>query len=201
MLKASPTSTRTSCTHDVIGFVPVLTSIRLFVARLDALHYLSACTRRSFPPTIVNWFVSQVLGAAVSIFPPSRRKLDLFLQCFCFLIIVSCCAQVIRVGVYLLERRAAAVAVKLASPPPAPSANQSSFPSLFSRVYTAAPANDPHVDRIRTDRVFYGWLERRFADFMSDVVGLKVRAIMSRDSFLFGHRATIFYERHFASGC
>jgi hypothetical protein len=75
----------------------------------------------------------------------------------------------------MLERRAAAVAVKLASPPPAPSTSQSKFPSLFSRVYSTPTVNDPHVDRIRTDRVFYGWLERRFADYMCDVVGLQVR--------------------------
>ena len=80
----------------------------------------------------------------------------------------------------MLERRAAAVAVKLASPPPAPAASQSMFPSLFSRVYSPAPPSDPHVDRIRSDRVFYGWLERRFADYMRDVVGLQVWRPASR---------------------
>ena len=84
--------------------------------------------------------------------------------------------QVIRVGVYLLERRAAAVAVKLASPVPPPAAPQSAFSSLLSRVYSSPSSNDPHVDRIRSDRLFYGWLERRFADYMQGVVGLQVVA-------------------------
>jgi hypothetical protein len=74
----------------------------------------------------------------------------------------------------MLERRAAAVAVKLAAPTAPPAAPQSAFSSLLSRVYTSPPSNDPHVDRIRSDRVFYGWLERRFADYMRDVVGLQV---------------------------
>ena len=74
----------------------------------------------------------------------------------------------------MLERRAAAVAVKLAAPCAPPAAPQSAFSSLLSRVYTSPPTNDPHVDRIRSDRVFYGWLERRFADYMHGVVGLQV---------------------------
>jgi hypothetical protein len=74
----------------------------------------------------------------------------------------------------MLERRAAAVAVKLAAPTAPPAAPQSAFSSLLSRVYTSPPSNDPHVDRIRSDRVFYGWLERRFADYMQGVVGLQV---------------------------
>jgi hypothetical protein len=53
------------------------------------------------------------------------------------------------------------------------------FPSLFSRGHSAAPPSDPHVDRIRKDRVFYGWLERRFADYMCDVMGLQVCAAVA----------------------
>jgi hypothetical protein len=76
----------------------------------------------------------------------------------------------------MLERRAAAVALNLASPTPPPAAPQSTLSSLFSRVYSSTPPDDAHAHRIRSDRKFYGWLERRFADYMHGVVGLQVVA-------------------------
>ncbi len=79
-------------------------------------------------------------------------------------------------GVYMLERRAAAVAVKLASPPPPPAPPPSPFSSLLSFIHSPPATSDPHVDRIRSDRAFYGWLERRFADYAQGVLGLQVRA-------------------------
>jgi hypothetical protein len=78
----------------------------------------------------------------------------------------------------MLERRAAAIAINLATATPPPATSHSMFSSLLSRLYSASPSADPHAERIRSDRSFYGWLERRVADYMQGVLGLQVHSQM-----------------------